>query len=93
MILSLRVAHFGHHFKKDSRMSKTAVNTPTPTGIGSSQAAEIFERVSLGEHLSVSGLASEYSITPGKMRSMLTEHFGSRIQFRRGRNGGISVNK
>lgn len=58
-----------------------------------SRANEILERVARGDRLSVSGLASEYSITPGKMRQMLTRHFGSRIQFRRGRNGGISITK
>jgi len=58
-----------------------------------SRANEILERITRGDRLSVSGLASEYSIAPGKMRAMLTQHFGSRIQFRRGRNGGISITK
>ena len=53
----------------------------------------LLERLASGDRLSVSGLASEYSIAPGKMRAMLTQHFGSRIQFRRGRNGGISITK
>lgn len=83
-------------------MNKTTVNTPAvicseldaQSCMPAAQAAEIFERVLHRENgLSVSGLAREYSITPGKMRSMLTQHFGSRIHFHRGRNGGISVDK
>jgi hypothetical protein len=68
------------------------MNTTTAAN-HNSRANEILERIASGDRLSVSGLASEYSIAPGKMRAMLTQHFGSRIQFRRGRNGGISITK
>lgn len=41
------------------------------------------------KRLTVVGLAKELSVSPEMLRKLLREHYGDRIQFRRGRTGGI----
>lgn len=44
-----------------------------------------------GQKVTLSGLAKQHNCTMAEMREILTDHFGTRISFLKGRGGGIRV--
>jgi hypothetical protein len=44
-----------------------------------------------GQRLTVVGMAEKFSMSPEKMRKLLRQQYGDRIEFRRGRTGGIVI--
>lgn len=52
---------------------------------------DVENRCQSGEKVSILALAKQHGITTHEMRNILTEHFGSRISFVRGRSGGIRI--
>lgn len=42
-----------------------------------------------GQRVTTKDLAKAYMVSPVTLRKMLADHFGSRIEFKRGRTGGI----
>jgi hypothetical protein len=50
---------------------------------------EIVNRANNGERITVKHLAREYKMKSADLKTELVNHFGARIQFRRGRTGGI----
>jgi len=51
--------------------------------------AEVEQSAAKGPRQSLSGLAARYGVSVSMCRRLLAEHFGARIEFRRGRSGGI----
>jgi hypothetical protein len=49
----------------------------------------IVNRANNGERITVKHLAREYKMKGVDLKKALVDHFGDRIQFRRGRTGGI----
>lgn len=52
---------------------------------------DVQSRCQSGEKVTVLALARQHGVNTAEMREVLTEHFGSRISFVRGRNGGIRI--
>jgi len=50
---------------------------------------DIVNRANNGERITVKHLAREYGMKGVDLKNELVNHFGDRIQFRRGRTGGI----
>lgn len=46
-------------------------------------------RLSKGERVTILALSKEKNISPAEIRNALVETFGNRVQFKRGRTGGI----
>lgn len=42
-----------------------------------------------GEHVDLKRLAAQHGTCPPVIRRVLSEHFGSRLYFKPGRNGGV----
>jgi|LauGreDrversion4_2_1035121.scaffolds.fasta_scaffold81006_3 hypothetical protein len=68
----------------------TTTGTLNPTQYNSI-CTDVQTRCNSGEKVTMLGLSKQYSITPAEMRKILVDHFGSRITFTRGRNGGIRI--
>ncbi len=49
----------------------------------------IVSRANNGERITVKHLAREFKMKSVDLKKALVDHFGDRIQFRRGRTGGI----
>jgi predicted DNA-binding transcriptional regulator YafY len=45
--------------------------------------------IAAGNRVTTKDLAKAYMVSPVTLRKMLADHFGSRIEFKRGRSGGI----
>lgn len=54
--------------------------------------SEIEDAIKDGNRVTVKNLAEAYSVSPPVLRRTLSEHYGSRIVFKRGRNGGLAIN-
>lgn len=68
-----------------SHNSETLMNSTVQT-----ELCDIVEsRIAAGERVTILHLAKEKNISPTEVRNALVEHFGNRIQFKRGRTGGI----
>jgi hypothetical protein len=46
-------------------------------------------RVANGERITVKHLAREFKLKSPIVKQMIVDHYGSRVQFKRGRTGGI----
>jgi DNA-binding GntR family transcriptional regulator len=46
-------------------------------------------RINAGERVTILNLAKEKNISVNEIRNALVENFGNRVQFKRGRTGGI----
>lgn len=72
--------------------SPTASNN-TETLMNATVASELCEtvesRLSAGERVTILHLSKEKNISASEIRTALVENFGTRIQFKRGRTGGI----
>jgi len=56
----------------------------------SNEICELVEsRLNAGERVTILHLAKEKNISPNEIRNALIENFGNRIQFKRGRTGGV----
>lgn len=51
----------------------------------------IEDRIAKGERVTVKHIAGEKKVSPPIVMRALAEHFGTRIVFKRGRTGGISL--
>ena len=47
--------------------------------------------ITSGNRVTTKDLAKAYMVNPVTMRKMLSDHFGARIGFKRGRAGGITL--
>lgn len=52
---------------------------------------DVQNRCQSGEKVTLSGLSKQHNCTMAEMREILTDHFGTRISFLKGRGGGIRV--
>jgi hypothetical protein len=48
-------------------------------------------RLNKGERVTILALSKEKNISPTEIRNALVETFGNRVQFKRGRTGGITL--
>lgn len=78
--------------------NNTAVSTTAPTKetlmnttLQTELCALVESRIAAGERVTILHLAKEKNISPNEVRNALVEHFGNRIQFKRGRTGGIAL--
>jgi hypothetical protein len=74
----------------------TMSNTNTSNGVISASdyktiSQSVLTRIQSGERVSLLGLAKEYGVSTNEMRQILTEEFGSRVSFVRGRSGGVRI--
>ena len=53
---------------------------------------EIENILNQGQHLDLKIIAHTHSTSPPVIRRILCEHFGTRVRFKPGRNGGIQWN-
>jgi hypothetical protein len=53
---------------------------------------EIETHLNNGQHLDLKIIAHKHSTCPPVIRRILCEHFGTRVRFKPGRNGGIQWN-
>ncbi|MCG3769757.1 MAG: hypothetical protein JW384_00888 [Nitrosomonadaceae bacterium] len=53
---------------------------------------EIENILNQGQHLDLKIIAHKHSTCPPVIRRILCEHFGTRVRFKPGRNGGIQWN-
>jgi hypothetical protein len=51
--------------------------------------ATLTARVSNGERLTVKHLAKEFKLKSPVVKQLIVDYYGSRVQFKRGRTGGI----
>ena len=51
--------------------------------------ATLPSRVSAGERITVKHLAKEFKLKAPVVKQMIVDHYGNRVQFKRGRTGGI----
>jgi len=66
---------------------------------GATTTLELYSDISMmfetsritGQRLTVVGMAEKFSMSPEKMRKLLRQKYGDRIEFRRGRTGGIVI--
>lgn len=66
---------------------ETLMNTTVQTEI-----CELVEsRLNNGERVTILAIAKEKGISPNEIRNALVEFFGTRVQFKRGRSGGIHL--
>lgn len=49
--------------------------------------------IASGNRVTTKDLAQAYMVNPVTMRKMLSDHFGARIGFKRGRTGGITLDE
>ena len=66
-------------------MTTTTLSTPN-TNIN---FTDIVSRAQGGERITVKHLAREFKMKAPDLKKALVSHFGARIQFKRGRTGGI----
>jgi hypothetical protein len=51
--------------------------------------AAVEARLNAGERVTILAISKEKNISPNEIRNALIEQFGTRVQFKRGRTGGI----
>lgn len=73
-----------------SMNNTTTTGTLNPTQYNSI-CNDVQNRCNSGEKVTMLGLSKQYGISQNEMRKILVDHFGSRISFSRGRNGGIRI--
>jgi hypothetical protein len=66
------------------QMSATTLSTANSIDFDS-----LVTRSTNGERITVKHLAREFKMKSPDLKKALVDHFGSRIQFKRGRTGGI----
>ena len=55
--------------------------------------AAIEADITSGNRVTTKDLAKAYMVSPVTLRKMLSDHFGNRIGFKRGRTGGITLDE
>lgn len=55
--------------------------------------AAIEADITSGNRVTTKDLAKAYMVSPVTLRKMLSDHFGARIGFKRGRTGGITLDE
>lgn len=74
-----------------SMNNNTVVNGNLNTDQYKSICVDAENRFNSGEKVTVLSLSKQFGVTTNEMRKILVDHFGSRITFTRGRNGGIRI--
>jgi len=73
--------------------SNPSASNNTETLMNATVRNEICElvesRINAGERVTILNLAKEKNISVNEIRNALVENFGNRVQFKRGRTGGI----
>ena len=77
----------------NTTVSNTPASNNTETLMNATVRNEICElvetRINAGERVTVLHLSKEKNISVNEIRNALVENFGNRVQFKRGRTGGI----
>ena len=77
----------------NTTVSNTSASNNTETLMNATVRNEICElveaRINAGERVTILNLAKEKNISVNEIRNALVENFGNRVQFKRGRTGGI----
>jgi|LakMenE01Jun11ns_1017448.scaffolds.fasta_scaffold8420387_1 hypothetical protein len=77
----------------DTTVSNPSASNNTENLMNATVSNEICElvesRLNAGERVTILHLAKEKNISPNEIRNALIENFGNRIQFKRGRTGGV----
>ena len=77
----------------NTTVSNTPASNNTETLMNATVRNEICElvetRINAGERVTILNLAKEKNISVNEIRNALVENFGNRVQFKRGRTGGI----
>lgn len=77
----------------DTTVSNPSATNNTENLMNATLRNEICElvesRLSAGERVTILNLAKEKNISVNEIRNALVETFGNRVQFKRGRTGGI----
>jgi hypothetical protein len=69
--------------------NSTTVSNPS-ANLDVAAIAEVLESILInGERITLPDFASAVGISTSKAKESLTKHYGTRVQFRRGRKGGI----
>lgn len=80
----------------DTTVLSTPANTNKETLMNSTVqneiAALVQSRLANGERVTLLNLSKEKNISPNEIRNALIDTFGNRVQFKRGRTGGIVIN-
>lgn len=53
--------------------------------------SEIENKIQNGDRVTVKHLSQEMGVSPMVVRREFTNHYGDRVQFLRGRNGGLKI--
>ena len=53
--------------------------------------SEIEKAIQSGNRVTVKTLANVHGVSPLVIRRTLNDHYGNRIEFKRGRNGGVTI--
>jgi len=73
--------------------SNPSASNNTETLMNATVRNEICElvesRINAGQRVTILNLAKEKNISVNEIRNALVENFGNRVQFKRGRTGGI----
>jgi len=72
-------------------MNNTITNGNLNPNQYNSICADVENRCTSGEKVSILGLSKQHGVSNNEMKKILVDHFGSRITFTRGRNGGIRI--
>jgi len=67
----------------------TQVETLMNTTVRDEICDIVENRLAAGERVTLLHLSKEKKISSNEIREALSEHFGNRVQFKRGRTGGI----
>jgi len=77
----------------DTTVSNQSASNNTENLMNATVSNEICElvesRLNAGERVTILHLSKEKNISPNEIRNALIENFGNRIQFKRGRTGGV----
>jgi DNA-binding GntR family transcriptional regulator len=77
----------------NTTVSNPSASNNTETLMNATVRNEICElvesRINAGERVTILNLAKEKNISVNEIRNALVENFGNRVQFKRGRTGGI----
>jgi hypothetical protein len=77
----------------DTTVSNPSASNNTENLMNATVSNEICElvesRLNAGERVTILHLSKEKNISPNEIRNALIENFGNRIQFKRGRTGGV----
>ena len=77
----------------NTTVSNTPASNNTETLMNATVRNEICElvesRINSGKRVTVLHLSKEKNISVNEIRNALVENFGNRVQFKRGRTGGI----